>query len=108
MEQQFQFGLWLGVAGQQRLAAISGGNVQINHLHGGELFDGAARRQTGGQRMEPAAERDVEAIGEEGDKDMRLVARLILVKDRPDGEVAFKISERLLDADELKIQAPQP
>jgi hypothetical protein len=30
----------------------------------------------------------VEAVGEEGDEDMRLDARLVLVKDRPDGEVA--------------------
>ena len=55
MEQQFQFGLRLGLAGQQQLSAVSGGNVQVDHLHGGELFDGAARRQAGGQRMEPAA-----------------------------------------------------
>src|ERR1700751_3711293 len=104
MEQQFQFGLRLGVAGQQQLAAVSGGNVQINHLHGGELFDGAARRQTGGQRMEPAAERDVEAIGEEGDKDMRLDAHLVLMKDRANGEITFKVAERFLDADELEIE----
>ena len=32
----------------------------------------------------------------------------ILVKDRPDGEVALEVPERLLDADELEIQAPQP
>ena len=46
--------------------------------------------------MEAAAKRDVEAIGEEGDEDMRLDARLVLVKDRADGEVAFKIAEGFL------------
>jgi hypothetical protein len=45
----------------------------------------------------------VEAIGEKGDEDARLDARLVLVKDRPDGEVAFEVSERLLDADELEV-----
>ena len=35
----------------------------------------------------------MEAIGEEGDEDMRLDARCILVKDRPDGEVAFEVLE---------------
>jgi hypothetical protein len=46
---------------------------------------------------------------------MRLDARLVLVKDRPDGEVApclvrqaFEVPERLFDADELEVQAPQP
>jgi hypothetical protein len=33
----------------------------------------------------------VEAVGEEGDEDMRLDARLVLVKDRPDGEVAPRL-----------------
>ena len=52
----------------------------MNHLHGGELFDGAARREARRQGMEAPAECDMEAIGEEGDEDMRLDARCILVK----------------------------
>src|SRR2546423_10653935 len=60
------------------------------------------------QGMEAPAECDMEAIGEEGDEDMRLDARCILVKDRPNGEVAFEVPERLLDADKLEVQAPQP
>ena len=88
MEQEGQFGLGLGVAGQQQFAAVGGRDMEIDHLHGGELFDDATRRQAGGQRMQPPGERDVEAIGEEGDKDVRLDARLVLVKDRADGEVA--------------------
>ena len=62
--------------------------MQVDHLHGGELFDDAARRQAWRQGVQAAAERDVEAIGEEGDEDMRLYARLVLVKDRPNGEIA--------------------
>src|ERR1700731_3047462 len=42
----------------------------------------------GARASEAPAECDMEAIGEEGDEDMRLDARCILVKDRPDGEVA--------------------
>jgi len=60
--------------------------MQVDHLHGGELFDDAARRQAWRQGVQAAAERDVEAIGEEGDEDMRLNPRLVLVKDRPNGE----------------------
>src|ERR1700751_2057017 len=58
--------------------------------------------------MEPPAEGDVEAVGQGSDKDGRLNARLVLVKDRANGEVALQVAERLLDADELEIQAPQP
>jgi hypothetical protein len=49
--------------------------------------------------MEAPGECDMEAVGEEGDEDMRLDARGMLVKDRPDSEVAFEVLERLLDAD---------
>ena len=80
--------------------------MQIDHLHGGELFDGAAWGQAGRQCVEAAAERDVEAVGEEGDDDMRFDARLVLVTDRADGEVAFKIAEGFFDADELEVQTP--
>src|SRR5712671_889992 len=42
IEQEREFGF--GVAGQQQLSAVGRRDMQINHLHGGELFDGAARR----------------------------------------------------------------
>jgi len=36
-------------------------------------------------------QRDVQAIGQKGNEDVRLDAGLELVKDRPDREVAFEI-----------------
>src|SRR6202049_3713649 len=104
IEQEREFGFWFGVAGQQQLSAVGRRDMQINHLHGGELFDGAARHEARRQGMEAPAECDMEAIGEEGDEDMRLDARCILVKDRPDGEVAFEVPERLLDADNWRYK----
>ena len=65
-----------------------------------------ARRQAWRQGVQAAAERDVEAVGEEGNEDMRLDARLVLMKDRPDGKVALEVLERLFDADELQVQTP--
>jgi hypothetical protein len=47
--------------------------------------------------MQASRKSDVQAIGQEGDEDVRLDARLKLVKDRPDREVAFEVLERLLD-----------
>ena len=103
VDEEGEFRLWLGVTGQEQLAAVGDRDVQVNHLHGGELFDGAAWRQAEGQRVEPPVERDVETLSQEGDKDVRLDARLVLVKDRPNGEVPFEVSERRLDTEELEI-----
>src|SRR5947209_20540962 len=46
-------------------------------------------------------------IGQEGDEDVRLDARLELVKDRPDRHVALEVLERLLDRHQQQIMAPQ-
>jgi hypothetical protein len=60
---------------QQAGGKLRGIVVDLRNNPGG-LLD-----QTGGQRMEPTAESDVEAVGEEGDEDVRLDARLTLVKE---------------------------
>ena len=82
------------------MASVGGGEVDVDHLHGLELFEdrpgGEARRQ-GAQAL---LEGDVQAVGDEGDKDMRLDAVVELVIDRPDREVAVQLLEGLLDLGE--------
>jgi hypothetical protein len=56
--------------------------MHIEHLHSGELVEDGARREAGSERFEPGAQRDVEAIGQEGDEDVRLDAVLKLMIDR--------------------------
>ena len=56
--------------------------------------------------MQAPGERDVQAIGQEGNEDVRLDAGLELVKDRPDREIAFEVLERLLDRNQQQIMAP--
>ena len=46
--------------------------------------------------MQAPAEGDVQAIGREGNEDVRFDAMLELMEDRTDGEIAFEILERLL------------
>ena len=68
VEDEPQLGLRFGVAGQAQLATVGGGHVKVDHLHGGELLDDAARGQSRGERIEASGKGYVEAIGEEGDK----------------------------------------
>ena len=107
VEQQAQLGFGLGVAGEQQLAAVGGRHVHVDHLHGGELLQHAARRQPRRQGVQAPRQRDVQAIGQEGDEDVRLDARLALMEDRPDGEIAFEVLERLFDRDQPQVMAPQ-
>ena len=71
-------------------------------MHGGEFLEHAARGEAWGERFELLAERDVQAISEERDKDVRFDAPLFLVEDRPDRQIAFEGPEGCLDLDELR------
>jgi len=106
-QQEAELGFGLGVAGEHQLAAIGGRQVHVDHLHSGKLLQDTARRQSRCQRMQAPRESDVQAIGQEGDEDVRLDARLALVKDRPDREIAFEVLERLFDRHQQQVMAPQ-
>ena len=107
IEEKLQLGFGLGVAGKQQLAAIGGWQMQVDHLYRGELLEHAARGQPRRQGVQAPGERHVQAIGQKGDEDVGLDARRELVKDRPDGEIAFEVLEDLFDGDQQQIVAPQ-
>jgi hypothetical protein len=56
--------------------------MDVEHLHGGKLVEHGPRGETFGQRFEPCPQRDVQTIGQEGDKDVGLDALFKLVLDR--------------------------
>ena len=58
-DQEQQLGFRLGVAGQHEFAAVRGREMNVDHLDGGKLFEGAARGQPRRQRVQAALQRDV-------------------------------------------------
>ena len=60
----------------------------------------------GAQRFELGAQRDVKAIGQEGDEDVRFDAVLKLVIDRAELQIVLEILERGFDLDKLDIELP--
>jgi hypothetical protein len=47
VDQELKFGFGMGVAGEPDLATVSGRQMHIDHLNGGELFERAARSEPG-------------------------------------------------------------
>jgi hypothetical protein len=107
LHQELLVDVQFGVAGQDQLAAIGGREVDIEHLDGGELVEHGPRCEARRQWLEPRTQRDVQAIGQEGDEDVRFDAMLKLVMDRAKLQIALEILERSLDLDELDIELPQ-
>ena len=87
--------------------AIGGQEVDVEHPDGGELVEHGPWSEAGCQRLELAVQRDVKAVGQEGDEDVRLDAVLKLVVDRAEFQIVLEILERGLDLDELDIELPQ-
>ena len=70
LHQKLLVGVQFSVAAKDQLTAIGGGEVDVEHLDGGELVEHGPRREAGGQRLELGAQRDVKAIGQEGNEDV--------------------------------------
>ena len=79
----------LGVTAEDQGPAIGGGKLYVEHLDGGKLIEHRTRSQPTRHRLKPRAQRDVQAIGHEGDKDVRFDALLELVVNRPQLEIVF-------------------
>src|SRR5271157_2952202 len=107
VQQELVVLLRLGVAGEDERAAIRGGEVDVQHLDGGELLKHGAGRQPWRQRAQALFQRNLEAIGEEGHEDVRLDTLVCLMIDGPDGEIALELLERLLHFGELDVEGPQ-
>ena len=85
------FGGEFGVAAEDECPAIGGRKVHIEQLHGGELVEHRPRGEAGSERPELCAQRDVQAIGQEGDEDVRLDAVLELMVDRAQVQIVFMV-----------------
>ncbi len=107
LQENLLIGFRLGIAWQDDVAAVGGGEMDIDHLHGLEFFKDRSRGEAGGQGAQALFEGDLEAIGDEGDKDVGFDTMVELVIDRPDGEIAFEFLEGLLDLGELDVELPQ-
>ena len=82
-------GVRLSVTAKDQHAPVRGGKLHVQHLHGGKLIEHRARGQPSGHRPQPPLERNVEAVGHKGDKDMRFDAVLKLVVNRPQLQIVF-------------------
>jgi len=71
-QEQSLIGVGLGVAAQDQGAAIGSREVNIEHVDASEFVEHGSRGEPCRQWFESRPQGDVQAIGHEGDKDVRL------------------------------------
>ncbi len=73
--------------------------MNIDHLHGGELVERAARGQPRRQGMKATGQRDLHAVSQKGDEDVGLDPLLVLMEDRTNRQITLEIAEGLFDGE---------
>ena len=80
-------GLGLRVARQHKLSPIGGGYMHVHHLNGLEFGDHFARCDAASGNPEPGLERDLQAVGQEGNEDMGFDSWLDAMVDGSDAQI---------------------
>ena len=106
-EHELNFFLGLSVSGQDQLATIRGGQMDVDHLDGFELFKDGPGCQPRGFRLGSLLEGDLQAVGQEAHENMRLDPVVFLVVDWTQAQVVFDFLERLFDFGEHDVLFPQ-
>ena len=101
------FGLRLGVSRKHQPTSIGGRHVNVKHLDGFEFIDDFARRESLGQSFQLRLQCHLQAVGEKGNEDVRFDTCLGLMVDRTNGQIVFKLLERLFHFGELHVERLQ-
>ena len=72
VEKQLELGLWLGITRKDYGATITGGQINVDHLHGAELLKHCTGSESGSQVSQAAPQGDMKTVGDKGDKDVCL------------------------------------
>ena len=90
VQKELQVIFRLGVTGQNKPAAVTGGEADIDHLNRGEFFEDGAWCEAGSIGHRAILQCHLQTIGQKGDENVRIDAIFLLVIDRADIEFAFQ------------------
>src|SRR5215468_11732265 len=107
LHEELLIGIEFRIAAEDQLAPVCCGEVDIEHLDSSELVEDGSRSEAACQRPQPRPQRDVEAIGQERDEDVRLDATDQLMVDRSQLQIVLEVLKGGLHLDQLDIELPQ-
>ena len=100
--------LRLRVSRENQQPPIGRRHPYIHHLDSGHLFQHGSRSQARCQSSQALPQRDIQTISQERYEDMCLNARVLLVMNRSDSQIALQSAKDGFDLRELNVMLPQP
>ena len=95
------------ITGEDEFASVGCGEVDIEHLDGGEFFQRLAGCQSRGVSREKRFEGHLQAVSDEGYEDVAFDSIPVLMENGANVQIAFQRSEYGLHLNELQIELPQ-
>ena len=68
VEKELELGLWLGITRKDYGAAITGGQMNVDHLHGAELLKHRRGSESGSQVSQTVPQSDMKTVGDKAIK----------------------------------------
>src|SRR6202035_2964249 len=107
LDEQLGIGRRLRVAWQNQPALIDSRNPDVDHLDFCQLLQHRRRRQSRGVQQETLLQRDLQAVGEKGNQNVRVGAVLQLMVNGAYAEFTLERSEDRFDLRQLYVARPQ-
>ena len=107
IDDELLIGFGFCITREDQFAAVGGGEVDVEHLDGGEFFQSLAGCQARRMGREERFEGHMQAVGREGHEDVAFDPVHVLVENGTDFQIAFQCPERRLDLNEFEIELPQ-
>ena len=100
--------LRLSVSRKNQQPPIGRRHPYIHHLDSGHLFQHGSRSQARCQSSQALPQRDIQTISQERYEDMCLNARVFLVMNGADSQIALQSAKDGFELCELNVVLPQP
>src|SRR5260370_30522950 len=107
VDERLGIGGRLRVAWQNQPALIDSRNPDVDHLDFCQLLQHRRRRQPRGVQQKTLLQRDLQAVGEKGNQNVRVGAVLQLMVNGAYAEVTLERSEDRFDLRQLNVARPQ-
>ena len=107
LQEQRRVFVRLRVSGRNQPSSVNGRHPDVDHLNRRQLFQHGGGSQPRCIKHQAVFQRDLQAIGQERNQDMRIHAMLQPMVNRAKSQIAFQGTEHRFDLRQLYVARPE-